>query len=255
MEIRLDGKVAVVTGGSRGIGLATARLMREAGAAVMLVARKAGELAEAAASLGGDQHQVGWMAGHAGDPDQVEACAAAVRERFGAIDILVNNAATNPYYGPLTGIDPARAAKTVEVNQLGPLYWVQAACRHGLAEGGGAVVNMSSVGGLRAEPGIGWYSTTKAALVHMTRQMALELGPAIRVNALAPGLVRTELARQIWEPAEAEISARLPLGRLGDPDDVARAALFLASDAASWITGHTLVVDGGTSVIPSGGVG
>jgi NAD(P)-dependent dehydrogenase (short-subunit alcohol dehydrogenase family) len=179
---------------------------------------------------------------------------AATVETFGALDILVNNAATNPYYGPLMDIDLPRAEKTVQVNQEAALVWTQCAWRARMSAHGGSVVNVSSIGGLSVESGIGWYNVTKAALAHLTRQLAYELGPGVRVNALAPGLVRTDFARALWEPAGDAVARRLPLKRLGEPDDVATAALFLASEAASWITGHVLVVDGGALARPSGGV-
>jgi NAD(P)-dependent dehydrogenase (short-subunit alcohol dehydrogenase family) len=179
---------------------------------------------------------------------------AATVERLGSVDILVNNAATNPYYGPMIDIDTSRADKTVRVNQSGYLEWVQAAWRAGMAEHGGAVLNLASVGGLSVEAGIGWYNVTKAAIIHLTSQLAGELGPKVRVNALAPGLVKTEFARALWEQGEEAIARRLPLRRLGVADDIANAALFLCSDAASWITGHTLVIDGGALCIASGGV-
>jgi NAD(P)-dependent dehydrogenase (short-subunit alcohol dehydrogenase family) len=255
VELRLDGKTALVTGGSRGIGLAIARRFAEAGAQVMLSSRKADALAEAAASLERLDGSVSWHAAHAGDPEQAEACVAATLDRFGGLDVLVNNAATNPYYGPMVDIDRARAIKTLEVNQLGVLAWSQAAYRAALAERGGSILNLSSVGGLGPEPGIGWYDVTKAAVIHITRQLAYELAPGVRVNALAPGLVKTDLARSIWEGNEDRIAAHIPLRRLGEPDDIAAAALFLASDAASWITGQVLVVDGGTTTQPSGGIG
>ncbi len=258
MEIRLEGKTALVTGGSRGIGLAIARAFGDAGASVMLSSRRAEGLAEAKSSidatLGGGGGPVAWHVANAGDPDQARACVAATVERFGGLDILVNNAATNPYYGPMMGIDTGRADKTVRVNQTGYLEWVQAAWHGAMEASGGVVLNLASIGGLSVEPGIGWYNVTKAAVIHLTSQLAGELGPAVRVNAIAPGLVKTQLARALWEPAEAAISRRLPLGRLGEPDDIAQAALFLCSDAASWITGQTLVVDGGALSMPSGGI-
>ncbi|HVC70802.1 MAG TPA: SDR family oxidoreductase [Acidimicrobiales bacterium] len=254
MELRLDGKVALVTGGSRGIGRAIAARFAEAGAQVMLVSRKADDLADAAASMDGLDGQVSWQAANAGDPGAAEACVAATLERFGSLDILVNNAATNPYFGRLVDIDLARAQKTVQVNQQAVLTWTQCAWHGSMRESGGTVINVSSVGALSVEPGIGWYNVTKAAVAHLTRQLAGELGPTVRVNALAPGLVKTDFARALWERAGEQVAARLPLRRLGEPDDVAKAALFLASDAASWLTGHVLVVDGGALVIPSGGV-
>lgn len=254
MDLRLDGKVALVTGGSRGIGRAIARRFAEAGAAVMLSARTADGLAEAAAAMQEVGGPVAWHAANVGDPVAADRCVAATVERFGAVDVLVNNAATNPYYGPLMDIDLARAEKTVQVNQEAALVWTQCAWRASMAARGGAVVNVSSVGGLSVERGIGWYNVTKAALAHLTRQLAYELGPDVRVNALAPGLVRTDFARALWETGGDAVARRLPLKRLGEPDDIAAAALFLASDAASWITGHVLVVDGGALSMPSGGV-
>jgi NAD(P)-dependent dehydrogenase (short-subunit alcohol dehydrogenase family) len=245
MEISLKGKVALVTGASRGIGRAIATAYAEAGAAVMLSSRKQDALEEAAAGIADSGGEVAVFAAHAGEPDQIAACVAATTERFGAIDILVNNAATNPYMGRPIDIDLPRFDKTWQVNFRGPLVWVQEAWRASMAERGGVVINMASVGGLSVEPAIGHYNVTKAALIHLTRTLAQDLAPGVRVNAIAPGLVKTDFARALWEPAEEQVAARMPLGRLGEPVDIAHAALFLASDLASWITGHTLIVDGG----------
>ncbi len=247
----MQGKVALVTGASRGIGLAVARRIVEAGGAVVLTARKAEELAEAAASLSGD---VAVEVANAGSPDDAARAVAGTLDRFGRLDVLVNNAATNPYFGPLMELDPPRAAKTVEVNQTGIVTWVQAAWHAWMQAHGGAVVNVASIGGLVPEPGLGWYGVTKAAVVHLTRQLAAELGPGVRVNAVAPGLVRTVFSRVLVDGHGDQVAKRLPLRRLGEPDDVATAVLFLASDAASWITGETLVVDGGALVAPAGRV-
>jgi NAD(P)-dependent dehydrogenase (short-subunit alcohol dehydrogenase family) len=254
----LQGKTLFITGASRGIGLAIAQRFLEAGANVMISSRKADDLATAAASLEAGRApdaagSVAWKAAHVADDEQAQACVNETIERFGALDILVNNAGTNPYFGPMIDIDVARAQKTFEVNQLAILRWSSLAVKAGLA---GSIINVSSIGGLGVEPGIGWYNVTKAAVLHITRQLAFELAPDIRVNALAPGLVKTQLARALWEgPGEDRIAAHIPLRRLGLPDDVATAALFLASEAASWITGQTLIVDGGTTRQPSGGVG
>ena len=253
----LEGKTAVITGASRGIGLAMADRFLDAGANVMLCSRKADDLAEATAGLiagGADPAKVAWRAAHVGEAAQAQACLAETVERFGGLDVLVNNAGTNPYFGPMIDIDVARAQKTFEVNQLAVLMWTSYAVKAGLLRG--SVINVASIGGLGVEPGIGWYNVTKAAVLHIPRQLAFELAPDIRVNALAPGLVKTQLARALWEGlGEEGVAAHIPLRRLGLPDDIAAAALFLASDSASWITGQTLVVDGGSTAQPSGGVG
>jgi NAD(P)-dependent dehydrogenase (short-subunit alcohol dehydrogenase family) len=256
MELRLDGRTALVTGGSRGIGQAIARVFADAGASVMVSSRSAegleASVAEIRSHLGAGAGEVAWTVANAGDPEQAEACVAATVDLFGAVDILVNNAATNPYYGPIIDIDQGRANKTVRVNQSGYLEWTQAAWRAGMSDRGGVVLNIASIGGLTVEGGIGWYNVTKAAVIHLTSQLAGELGPNVRVNAVAPGLVKTQLAKALWEPGEEKISQRLPTRRLGEPSDIANAALFLCSDAASWITGETLVVDGGSLCIASG---
>jgi NAD(P)-dependent dehydrogenase (short-subunit alcohol dehydrogenase family) len=247
MELSLKGKVALVTGASRGIGKAIAQAYADAGDSVLLSSRKQDALEAAAAEIGGE---VAVFAANAGDPDQAAAAVAHCVERFGAVDILVNNAATNPYFGPVMDIDLARYDKTWEVNLRGVLVWTQEAWKRSLAERGGSVINIASVGGFSIEQGIGIYNTTKAALIHLTKTLAAELAPSVRVNAIAPGLVKTDMARALWEPQEERIAASMPLARLGEPVDIANAALFLASDLASWVTGHTLVVDGGALLGP-----
>ncbi len=244
-EIRLDGRTALVTGASRGIGRAIAAEYAASGANVMLSSRKADALEEAAASMTGN---VATFAANAGEPEQAEACVQATIERFGAVDVLVNNAAANPYFGRSIDIDLSRYDKTFRVNLRGPLVWTQAAWRSSMQERGGVVLNVASVGGIRGEAGIGIYNVTKAALIHLTKTLAAELAPGVRVNALAPGLVKTDFARALWEPAEELAAAQIPLQRIGVPEDIGHAALFLASDLASWITGHTLVIDGGALI-------
>lgn len=250
MELRLDGKVALVTGASRGIGRATALALATSGAKVMLSSRKQQDLEAVAAEIGDDQ--AGVFAANAGDTDAAAACVAATVERFGSVDILVNNAATNPYFGRAIDIDLPRYDKTWEVNVRGMLVWTQEAYKASMAQRGGCVVNMASVGGMGVSAGIGIYNTTKAAVIHLTKNLAGELGPGVRVNAVAPGLVKTDMARALWEANEAAIARNTPLGRLGEPDDIANMVVFLASDAASWITGQVMVVDGGATVASRG---
>jgi len=242
MELRLDGQVALVTGASRGIGRAIAAAFAGAGAKVMLSSRKQEALDEAATEIGPG---VAAFAAHAGDPSQAEACVAATLERFGGLDILVNNAGTNPFWGPAMEIDLPRYDKTFEVNLRGPLVWTQLAWRAAMAERGGCVINVASIGGIATPGVVPIYGTTKAGLIHLTKALALELAPRVRVNALAPGVVKTDLARALLEAGGSELVAQIPLGRVGEPEDIAAAALFLASAAASWITGEIMVVDGG----------
>ena len=243
MELRLDGKVALITGASKGIGKAIAAAYASAGASVMISSRKPEALEAAAKDVGG---AVAWFAANAGDPEATAACVAATVERFGGLDILVNNAATNPYMGPTLGISESQADKTMQVNLRGVVTLTRQCWEASLKERGGAILNIASAGGLQVDRGaIGSYNATKAALLHLTRQLAAELAPGVRVNAIAPGLVKTDFARALWEANEQQLARHMPLGRLGEPEDVARAALFLVSDAASWITGATLVVDGG----------
>jgi NAD(P)-dependent dehydrogenase (short-subunit alcohol dehydrogenase family) len=242
MDVRLDGRVALVTGGSRGIGLAIAQELAASGARVMISSRKAEVLEAAAATMAGE---AAWFAANAGDPDDAAACVAATVERFGSVDVLVNNAATNPYMGKTIDIDRPRLDKTISVNWAGPLQWTQLAWQSWMRDHGGVVLNIASIGGMSVETSIGAYNATKAALLHLTRTLAAELAPGVRVNAIAPGLVKTDMARALWEPNETVIANTLPLHRLGEPADIARAATFLCSDAASWITGSSLVVDGG----------
>ena len=242
-EQRIDGKVALVTGGSRGIGLGIARAFVAAGAQVMITGRKEPSLEEAAREIGG---KIAFRAGHAGRPEDIEATVAETVERFGRVDILVNNAATNPYAGPTIDVDLPRWDKTFETNLRGPLAWTQAAWRRSMKEHGGSIINISSVGGLSTNPVLGVYDVTKAALLALTRQLAAELAPKVRVNAIAPGLIKTDFARMLWEGDRGDqVAQSYPLKRLGEVEDIASGALFLAADTAGWMTGQTLVFDGG----------
>ena len=244
MEISLRGKTAVVTGASRGIGKAIAKSFVDAGAQVMLTSRKIDALQAAAKEMDGETEV---FAANAGDIDQAQACIDATMKRFGKIDILVNNAATNPYYGETLGVDSARFDKTFQVNLKGPLFWSQAVWNASMQKNPGVILNIASVGGLRAEQGLGVYNLTKAAVIHLTSQLACELGKT-RVVGIAPGLVKTLFASVLIENFGDKLAAALPTKRLGEPQDIANMALFLCSDLASWITGETYVVDGGAGV-------
>lgn len=248
MEVSLSGKVALVTGASKGIGLAIAKTFAESGAKVMMSSRKEDQLRAAAATVGGETEV---FAANAGDLGAASRCIDATIERFGAVDILVNNAATNPYFGKTLGVDEARFDKTFDVNVKAPLFWSQMVHDRWMKDHPGVILNIASVGGMRAEIGLGVYNLTKAALIHMTRQLASELGPS-RVVGIAPGLVKTDFAAVLVDNFGDTLAARLPTRRLGEPADIANLATFLASDAASWITGETYVIDGGAGVASSG---
>lgn len=242
-EQRIDGKVAIVTGGSRGIGLGIARAFVAAGANVMITGRKQTSLEEAAESIGGE---IAFRAGHAGRPEDIEAAVDATIDRFGRVDILVNNAATNPYAGPTIDVDLPRWDKTFATNLRGPLVWTQTAWRKSMKQHGGSVINIASVGGLSTNPILGVYDVTKAALIALTRQLAAELAPGVRVNAIAPGLIKTDFARVLWEGDRGDqVAQTYPLKRLGEVEDIASGALFLAAETSGWMTGQTLVFDGG----------
>jgi NAD(P)-dependent dehydrogenase (short-subunit alcohol dehydrogenase family) len=253
MQISLDGKVALVTGASKGIGKAIATTLATSGAKVMLASRKVDQLQAAAVEIvaagaaAGVPVETDVFAANVGDLDAAQACVSATVERFGSVDILVNNAATNPYFGATLGVDSARYDKTFQVNLKGPLFWTQAVWEAGLKDRPGVIVNVASVGGLRAEGGLGVYNLTKAALIHLTRQLASELGPT-RVVGVAPGLVQTDFAAFLVDNFGDKLAAQLPLKRLGEPQDIANLVAFLVSDAASWITGETYVIDGGAGV-------
>ena len=242
---RFLGKNAIVTGASRGIGLAIAQRLAAEGARVLITARRQEPLDAALATLGGNARAV---AGHADDPDHRAEVLAAVEHHFGGLDILVNNAGINPVYGPLETADLDAARKIFEVNVLGTLAWTQAVLAHAglrFRQRRGNVVNVGSVSGDVPAPGLGLYGISKAAVAHLTRTLSMELAPEIRVNAVAPAVVKTRFAGALYEGREAEVAASYPLGRLGEPDDVASAVAYLASADADWVTGQVLTLDGG----------
>src|ERR1700758_1246793 len=250
MSLDLTGRTAIITGASRGIGLAIAQQLADAGANVVVTARKQESADAAAAQIGGKALGVG---AHAVEEDAAKRCVDMTLDHFGGIDILVNNAGTNPAYGPLIEQDHARFAKTFEVNLWAPLLWTSLAVKAWMAEHGGAVVNTASIGGMHQSPYMGMYNATKAALIHVTKQLALELSPRVRVNAICPGVVRTRLAEALWKDNEDPLAATVALGRIGEPVDVAGAVAFLVSDAAGWITGEAMVIDGGMLLGPAQG--
>lgn len=244
---RLDGTVALVTGASRGIGLAVARRLVDEGAKVCITARKPEALLEAVDSLGGPDHAIG-VPGKADDPEHQAHAVDATVAAFGRLDLLVNNAGINPSPGSLLTVDLGAVRKTLEVNVVGALCWVREAHRAWMGEHGGAVVNVASVAGLGPSPGIAAYGVSKAAMISLTEQLAVELAPSIRVNAVAPAVVKTVFAAALYDGHEEQVAKGYPLGRLGVPEDISGAVAFLASSDAAWMTGHTLVVDGGLTL-------
>jgi NAD(P)-dependent dehydrogenase (short-subunit alcohol dehydrogenase family) len=244
-------RVAIVTGASRGIGLGIAAELVRHGARVCITARGAEPLAAAVAELGGPDVAIG-VPGKADDAAHQAETVARTIEAFGRLDMLVNNTGINPVYGPVADTDPVAAAKILAVNVLAPLAWTRRAKDAWMGEHGGSVVNVASVAGLRASPGIGMYGVSKAALIRLTTELAVELGPGIRVNAIAPAVVKTRFATALYEGREEQVAAAYPLKRLGVPEDIAGAVAFLLSDQASWITGQILVIDGGVTL--TGGV-
>ena len=244
-------KVIVVTGASRGIGEAIARACIEGGAKVVLASRKQADLDRVAGALPADRAFA--VACHTGKAEDVDALFAKAVDKFGRVDGVVNNAATNPYFGPLVDTPDAAIDKTIEVNVKGYLYVARAFVKHARTrEGGGSIVNIASVAGIRAAPMQGIYGATKAAVISMTQTLAFELGGSkIRVNAIAPGLVETKFASAIVQnPMLREhVVNRTPLQRHAQPPEIAGAAVYLLSDAASFTTGTVLVVDGGLTSV------
>jgi len=243
---RFADRVGLITGGSRGIGFAIAQRLVDEGGSVVITGRKQESLNLAIAELG---PRASAIAGKADDPEHRADVFAHIADRHGRLDHLVNNAGINPSYGPVLDVDPAIAHKILAVNVVGTLEWTRDAVAAGLAR---SIVNLSSISGLSAAPNIAFYGISKAAIINLTLQLAHELAPGIRVNAVAPAVIKTAFARALYEGREAEVAAAYPLQRLGEPADVAGPVAFLLSDDAAWITGQTVVIDGGSSLSPVG---
>lgn len=243
-------RVALVTGGTRGIGLAIAQRLLDDGLAVCITARKVEGLADAAQALG-RHDQLLTLAGRSDDPAHRRIAVDQVMDRFGRLDVLVNNAGINPVFGNLVDLEQRSAEKIMGVNLHAALGWVQEMQRVS-PSASGAIVNVASFATVRPSPGLGMYGASKAALVHLTKQLALELAPTVRVNCVIPALIETGFAGRLYEGRRDEIVRGYPLRRLGNPADVASAVAFLSSTESGWITGESLLIDGGLSL--TGGV-
>ncbi|WP_460063204.1 SDR family oxidoreductase [Streptomyces sp. YKOK-I1] len=243
MTVELSGKVALVTGASRGIGYGVAEALVARGDRVCITGRNEDALKEAVEQLGADR--VIGVAGKAHDLDHQTAAVEATMAAFGRVDYLVNNAGTNPVFGPIADLDLEVARKVFETNVVSALGFAQKTWHAWQKDNGGAIVNIASLAGLSASPFIGAYGISKAAMINLTQQLAHEFAPRVRVNAIAPAVVKTKFAQALYEGREAEAAAGYPLGRLGVPSDIGGTAAFLTSEQSDWITGQTLVVDGG----------
>jgi NAD(P)-dependent dehydrogenase (short-subunit alcohol dehydrogenase family) len=244
-----EGAVAIVTGASRGIGLGIAQRLVAEGAKVVITARKPEALAAAVEELGGSSNALG-IAGNAADEAHQDEVIAKAHETFGGLHLLVNNTGINPVYGPMVDTDLDVARKVLDVNVVAAFSWIKKAIASGFgdAQHPAAVVNLASVAGQGASGVIGWYGVSKAALIHLTTELGFELGPDVRVNAVAPAVVKTKFAEALYEGREEKVVRAYPMKRLGLPEDIAGAVSFLLSADASWITGQTLTIDGGVTL-------
>jgi NAD(P)-dependent dehydrogenase (short-subunit alcohol dehydrogenase family) len=247
----LTGKVAIVTGASKGIGLAIAHGLGQQGASVVVSSRNEDTIEAAAVQLREAGLAATGVSAHMGDHEQIEALVAAALDKYGGIDVVVNNAATNPVYGPLLETDARAFDKIIDVNVRGPLELAKLAHPHMVRRGGGSVINVSSIDGVSPDSGLGLYSMSKAALINLTKTMALEWGrDGVRVNAIVPGLIKTKFSSALWsdDGRMREFLARVPLGRMGQPEEIAPMAVFLASSASSYCTGAVFAADGGSLI-------
>ncbi|MGV9642185.1 SDR family oxidoreductase [Streptomyces sp. NPDC003333] len=247
----LSGKVALITGASRGIGYGVAEALVARGDRVVITGRNEDALKEAVEQLGADRAV--YVAGKAHDEAHQAVAVERAMEAFGRIDFLVNNAGTNPVFGPIADLDLGVARKVFETNVISALGFAQKTWHAWQKENGGAIVNIASVAGIAPSPFIAAYGVSKAALINLTQQLAHEFAPRVRVNAIAPAVVKTKFAQALYEGREEEAAAAYPLARLGVPSDIGGAAAFLTSDQSDWVTGQTLVVDGG--IFLNAGVG
>ncbi|MBZ0317588.1 MAG: SDR family oxidoreductase [Anaerolineae bacterium] len=249
--MRLENKIAVITGASRGIGEAIALGYVREGATVVIASRKQEGLDEVAATLRATGGQVLTIATHTGDESQCKRLIERTVEEYGRVDILVNNAATNPHFGPIMTAEASHWQKIIEVNLLGYFYLCKHAAEAMGKTGGGKIVNMASVAGINPAPMMGVYSVSKAAVIMLTKSLAMELGANnIQVNAIAPGIIKTKFAAALWSDPNTSkrYTDRTPAGRIGETEDVVEAAVYLASAGSNYMTGQVLVLDGGNSI-------
>jgi NAD(P)-dependent dehydrogenase (short-subunit alcohol dehydrogenase family) len=250
-EFSLEGRVAIITGGSRGIGRAIALRLAEAGASIVVSSRKLDSVQAVADEIGAAGGKALALRAHVGETQEVDALVQQTLDTFGRLDIAVNNAATNPHFGPLLTADEGQWDKILDTNTKGAFRICKAVVPTMQAQGGGKIINMASIAGLRPSAGMGIYGISKSALIMLTQVLARELGPDnIQVNAIAPGVIKTRFSQLLWQtPQISEPTlAHMPLGRFGEPEDVAGLALYLASSASDYVTGAVFVVDGGLNV-------
>ncbi|MDT9700412.1 SDR family oxidoreductase [Streptomyces sp. P17] len=250
-SVELSGKVALITGGSRGIGFGVAEALVARGDRVAITGRGEDALKEAVERLGSDRAV--YIAGKAHDEAHQALAVERTMDAFGRVDFLVNNAGTNPVFGPIADLDLNVARKVFETNVISALGFAQKTWHAWQKDNGGAIVNIASVAGIAPSPFIAAYGVSKAAMINLTQQLAHEFAPKVRVNAIAPAVVKTKFAEALYEGREAEAAAAYPLARLGMPSDIGGAAAFLTSEQSDWVTGQTLVVDGG--IFLNAGVG